>query len=71
MKIKRLLGLDAGSSYNFGVKNALELESYGNGIEVIDEWSYVEDPDIRPRIYKYMGISRTQWTITATINENK
>jgi len=30
MKIKRLLGLDAGSSYNFGVKNAIELESYGN-----------------------------------------
>jgi methyltransferase (TIGR00027 family) len=71
MKIKRLLGLDAGTSYNFGVKNALELESYGNGIKVIDEWSYVEDPDIRPQILKYMGISRTQWTITATINENK
>jgi O-methyltransferase involved in polyketide biosynthesis len=42
MKIKRLLGLDA--SYNFGIKDALELESYGNGIKVIDEWSYVEDP---------------------------
>jgi methyltransferase (TIGR00027 family) len=68
MKIKRELGLDAGSSYNFGVKNALELESYGNGIRVIDEWSYVEDPDTRPRILKYMGLSRTQWTITATIN---
>lgn len=71
MKIKRGLGFDAGSSYNFGVKNAFELESYGNGIKVIDEWSYVENPDIRPRILKYMGISRTQWTITATINENK
>lgn len=71
MKIKRELGFDAGSSYNFGVKNAFELESYGNGIKVIDEWSYVEDPDIRPRIRKYMGLSRTQWTITATINENK
>jgi O-methyltransferase involved in polyketide biosynthesis len=71
MKIKRELGFDAGSSYNFGVKNALELESYGNGIKVIDEWSYVEDPDTRPRILKYMGLSRTQWTITATLNESK
>ncbi|MDH4257808.1 MAG: class I SAM-dependent methyltransferase [Candidatus Aminicenantes bacterium] len=71
MKMKQELGFDSGSSYNFGVKNALELESYGNGIKVIDEWSYVEDHDIRPRILKYMGLSRTQWTITATINENK
>ncbi len=68
MKIKRELGFDAGSSYNFGVKSALELESYGSGIKVIDEWSYVEDPDTRPRILKYMGLSRTQWTVTAAIN---
>lgn len=71
MKIKRKLGLTAGSSYNFGIRNALEIESYGKGIKVIDEWSYVEDPDMRPRIGKYLGISRTQWTITATINESK
>jgi methyltransferase (TIGR00027 family) len=71
MKIKRNLGFDAGSFYNFGIKNAAELESYGNGIKIIDEWSYVEDPDIRPRILKYMGISRTQWTVTASINEDK
>ncbi len=71
MKMKQELGFDAGSSYNFGVKNAAELESYGNGIKVINEWSFVEDPDMRPRIYKYMGISRSQWTVTATINENK
>ena len=71
LKMKRELGFDSGSSYNFGVKNALELESFGTGIKVIDEWSYVEDPDIRPRILKCLGLSRTQWTITATINENK
>lgn len=70
-KTIRQLGFDAGSSFYFGVKNALELESYGDGICVIDEWSYIEDPDIRPRIYRYLGISRTQWTVTATINENK
>jgi methyltransferase (TIGR00027 family) len=71
MKMKQELGFDFGSSYNFGVKNAFELESYGNGIKVIDEWSYIEDHDIRPRIYKYMGFSRTQWTVTVTINEDQ
>jgi len=70
MKMKQELGFDAGSSYQFGVKNALELESYGKGIKVINEWSCVEDPDMRPRIYKYLGLARTQWTITATLNEN-
>ncbi len=68
MKTKRELGFDSGSSYDFGIRNASELETYGKGIKVINEWSYVEDPDIRPRIYKYMGLSRTQWTITAAIN---
>jgi len=71
MKMKQELGFDSGSSYNFGVKNALELESYGKGIKVIDEWSYIEDPDIRPRIYKYMRLSRTQWTVTVTINKDQ
>jgi methyltransferase (TIGR00027 family) len=71
IKFKQEFGSNAGSSYNFGVKNAFELESYGNGIKVMNEWSYFEDPDMRPRIYKYLGFSRTQWTVTAAINENK
>lgn len=71
MKVKQELGFDPGSTYSSGVKNAFELESYGDGIKVINEWSYIEDPDISPRIYKYMGLSRTQWTITATINEKE
>jgi len=68
MKMKRELGYDSGSSYITGVKNAAEIESYADGIKVIEEWSYVQDPDVRPRILKYLGLSRTQWTITATIN---
>jgi methyltransferase (TIGR00027 family) len=69
-KMRRQLGFDSGSAYRFGVKNAAELESFGRGIKVIDEWSYVQDPDVRPRILKYLGISRTQWTVTATIDKN-
>jgi hypothetical protein len=71
IKIKKELGLDSGSSYNFGIKNAHELETFGSGIKVINEWSFLQNPDLRPRIYKYLGLSRTQWTITAAINENK
>ena len=67
-KMKRQLGLDAGSAFNFGIRNARELETYGQGIRVVDEWSFVDDPDVRPRFYRYLGIGRTQWTVTATIN---
>ena len=74
MKVRRALGSDAGSSYNFGVRQARDIESYGNGIEIIGEWSYLEDDDIRPKVLKYLGhfktFSRTQWTIRASINEN-
>jgi methyltransferase (TIGR00027 family) len=75
IKMKKALGFDAGSSYNFGVRDAQEIESYGNGIEVIDEWSYFEDKDIRPKFLRILGhfkiFSRTQWTIIASLNENK
>ncbi|MBN1561505.1 class I SAM-dependent methyltransferase [candidate division KSB1 bacterium] len=71
LKMKKEIGLDSGSSYHFGVRNARELESFASGIRVVEEWSYVKDPDIRPRLFKYLGFSRTQWTIIATINENR
>jgi O-methyltransferase involved in polyketide biosynthesis len=70
-KIKKELGLNAGSSYYFGINNAKNLESLANGIKVINEWSYIEDPDTHPWILKYLGLSRTHWTITAIINDNK
>jgi len=74
MKIKRILGLDAGSSYNFGVGQSSEIESYGNGIKIIDEWSYLDDDDIRPKVLKYFrqfkSFTRTQWTVTASLNAN-
>ncbi len=74
---RRLLSLKRNASlgstpdqHTPSASGAAELETYGKGIKVIDEWSYVEDPDVRPRIYKYMGLNRTQWTVTAAINEN-
>lgn len=69
LKFKQELGSNAGSSYNFGVRQAREIESYGNGLKVTGEWSYLEDADVRPKILKYFGFSKTQWTIIATINE--
>jgi O-methyltransferase involved in polyketide biosynthesis len=41
-------------AYDFGINKGNELESYGNGIKVIDEWSYFEDPDSRLKVLKYL-----------------
>ena len=67
-KMNQQLGFDAGSSYQFGIRSAREIESYADGLKVIDEWSYVDDPDVRPRILKYLALRRTQWTVTVGVN---
>ena len=65
------LGTDAGSSYDFGVYDAHDIESYGKNIKVTEEWSYLEDNDVKPvflKLFKNMKLmSRTQWTIKAKI----
>ncbi len=66
-KMRGALGTEAGSSYDFGVYDAREVESYGPNIRVDQEWSYFEDRDIRPRFLRLLRhsklLSRTQWTI--------
>jgi methyltransferase (TIGR00027 family) len=64
-------GTTAGSAYQFGVNNAKEIESFGKNIKLVEEWSYFEDVDIKPKILWYFRnirlFTRTQWTIKATI----
>ncbi len=70
-KMKRALGTKAGSSYGFGVREAKDVEAYGKNIKVVEEWSYFEDEDIVPKFLRlfrnFKFMSRTQWTIKATI----
>ena len=70
-KMKRALGFGAGASYESGIRNAAEVESYGSGIKVTDEWSYFEEDDIRPAVLKLFRnwklLTRTQWTVKASI----
>ena len=70
-KMKRNSGTEAGASFNFGINDAKDIESYARNIKVMEEWSYFEDPDIRPRFQRlfrhFKSFSRTQWTIRARI----
>jgi methyltransferase (TIGR00027 family) len=66
------LGTKAGSSYDFGIRRTKDIESYGENISVVEEWSYFEDEDVQPRVFRLLRniklFSRGQWTIRATIN---
>lgn len=70
-KMKRQLGTDAGSSYQFGIRNAQEIETYGQNIKVLEEWSYFEDKDVKPSFLRLLRhfefVTRTQWTIKAEL----
>jgi len=71
-KIRKGAGSTAGDYYQFGIKEAAELESYHSGIKVRGEWSYFEDPDVKPAILKlfrhFKFLSKTQYTVMADIN---
>ena len=66
------LGTQAGSSYIFGVRDAKDIQAYGDNIKIMEEWSYFEDRDIVPGVLRlfrnFNPLSRTQWTIKATID---
>ena len=70
-KMRRSGGTEAGSSYQFGVRDAKDVEAYGKHIKVVEEWSYYEEKDLRPRVLalfrNFKLMSRTQWTVKATI----
>jgi methyltransferase (TIGR00027 family) len=70
-KMRRSAGTTAGSSYEFGLRDAREVEAYGRNIKVVEEWSYFEDEDILPKYLRLFRnvkfMSKTQWTIRATI----
>lgn len=65
-------GTQAGSSYDYGIRSGKDIESYSDKIKVAEEWSYFEDEDIEPKIFRLLrnvkAFSRGQWTIVATIN---
>jgi methyltransferase (TIGR00027 family) len=70
-KMRRRAGSEAGTSFQFGVREAQEVEAYADHIQVLEEWSYFEDPDIRPRVLalfrNFKMMTRSQWTIKAAI----
>lgn len=70
-KMQRSFGMRVDATFSFGLRDAREIETYGNNLRVIEEWSYFEDPDIEPKFLRlfrnFKPVCRSQWTIRATI----
>jgi len=71
-KLRKGAGSTAGDYYQFGIREAAEPESYHPGIKMLGEWSYFEDPDVKPAILKLFkhsrALSKTQYSVIAAIN---
>ena len=70
-KMKRKLGSDAGSSYQYGIKKGNDIQKYHKKYNILEEWSYYEDKDLKPSILKifkhFKIVTRSLWTVLAEI----
>jgi len=73
MKLKNRMKMGADANFEFGVDHPAELESWGDGIEFIEQWFYMDDdhPKIGwMRIFKDMAIFRNaQYTARYKLHE--
>jgi methyltransferase (TIGR00027 family) len=70
-KMRRNLGTKRTATFESGLRDAREIEGYADGIRVVQEWSWLEEQDIRPgflRLFRRMrSMTRSQWSVRATI----
>ena len=70
-KMRSGAGSTAGDYYQYGIKEARDLESYHSAFSIKGEWTFFEDPDIQPAFLKlfrhFKSLSKTQYTVIANI----
>lgn len=67
MKLQREMQFGKGVTYHFGIEDGRELESWHEGIEFLDEWSYFDEPEEKLGVLKLFRhiplLRKTQWTV--------
>jgi O-methyltransferase involved in polyketide biosynthesis len=70
-KIRKGAGSTAGDYYQYGIREGAVLESYHPGFKLREEWTFFEDPDLKPAILRSFrhikSLSKTQYTVIADI----
>lgn len=71
-KMRKGVGSTAGDYYQYGIREGGELESYHPGFSLREEWTFFEDPDLKPAILRSFrhikSLSKTQYTVVADID---
>ena len=72
IKLQKELHLGKGATFSFGVKNSQEMEGWGPGIRLLDDWSYFDSHEKKLGWLRFLGkiafIRKTQWTIHYKLN---
>ena len=72
IKMQKESHLGKGAIFSFGVKNGHEIESWGPGIKLLDEWSYFDSHEKKIGWLRLLGkitfIRKTQWTVHYELN---
>lgn len=71
-KLRRSGGLGESTEYRFGIRTSTELESWGEGIEFLDDWCYFDPNHPKLRRLRWFGklelFRKVQWTVHYRLN---
>lgn len=71
-KLKKELKFGEGASYQFGIADSDAIESWGKGMKLLDEWSYLDSEQLNSGMMKLMrkneAMRKVQWTVHYKLN---
>jgi len=71
-KMRRQLHMGKDATFNFGIRGSREMESWNAGLEFLDDWSYLDEPEPKIgwlRLFRHLELFRkTQWTVHYRLN---
>lgn len=71
-KMQRELHMGKEATFNFGIRDSREMEAWNSGIEFLDDWTYLDEPEPKIgwlRMFRHLEMfRRTQWTVHYRLN---
>lgn len=74
-KLKKELKLGAGATFKFGIPDSDEIESWNQGFQLIDDWSYIDSDELNSSIMRLFrnsdSLRKVLWTVHYELNKIK
>ncbi len=74
-KLRRALHFGKAATFQFGLRDGTEMESWGAGIRCLNQWSYMDEPEPKLgalRWLRYVPLFRkTQWTVHYRLSSSR